>query len=104
GRVLMARKKQASAETVELPSQLGLNAAGPLSEQLMGLRGKPVVLDASKVEAVGGQGLQVLLAAAIAWAGDGVELTFGEPSPAFEDDLGHLGMSVETLLNKGQLQ
>ncbi|SKA36679.1 hypothetical protein SAMN05428963_1211, partial [Consotaella salsifontis] len=46
---------QEESMTVELPAHLGLNAAAPLVEQLLSLRGKAIVLDASKVESVGGQ-------------------------------------------------
>ncbi|SKA37112.1 hypothetical protein SAMN05428963_12164, partial [Consotaella salsifontis] len=47
---------------------------------------------------------QVLLSAVATWKADGIALSFGEPSPAFEEDLGHLGLSVATLMDKGQLQ
>ena len=62
--------------------------------------GRSVVLDASGVQRIGGQCLQVLLAAASAWRQDGYSLAFAAPSPAFEDGLSLLGFTPMSLLGK----
>ena len=57
--------------TVTLGAALDMTAAGPLTKELLAVRGKPVALDASNVIRVGGQCLQVLLSAQATWAADG---------------------------------
>ncbi|TKT75512.1 STAS domain-containing protein [Aquamicrobium sp. LC103] len=68
---------------ISLPSQLDIKAAAPLAAELLALRGKDLTLDASAVEQLGGQCIQVLLSAAATWAADGAELAVREPSAAF---------------------
>ena len=70
---------------VQLEAVLDLGAAERLHAQLMGLRGQPIDIDASKVERLGGLCLQVLLAARKSWAADGQDVQLSASSPAFED-------------------
>jgi chemotaxis protein CheX len=74
-----------ATESMTLPDELDIKAAGPLAANLLAVRGKDLVLNASRIERVGGQCLQVLLSAAAAWNADGAEMTIEEPSPAFVD-------------------
>ena len=83
-------RRRASSPTV-LPPILDLRAAGPLAAELLGRRGKPIVLDGAGVERLGGQCLQVLLSARATWAADGQPFRIDRPSTAFTDTLGALG-------------
>ena len=89
-----------SRATVELPAVLDLRAAAPLADQLLALRGEPLTIDASKVDRIGGQCLQVLMSAAATWAADGASLQIAAPSEAFESGLELLGLSTNRLLSK----
>ena len=57
------------------------------------VRGQDVALEAGEVRRVGGQCLQVLLAARAAWTSDGHAFEFRDPSPAFTDGVALLGAS-----------
>jgi chemotaxis protein CheX len=83
-----------AAESITLPTELDIKAAGPLTTQLLGLRGKDVTLNASQIERVGAQCLQVLLSAASTWTADGAELVISEPSPAFTDAIEIAGLEL----------
>jgi len=95
----MARAKPKAA-VVDLPAHLDLTAAAPLHEQLLGLRGEAVGIDASKVESLGGQCLQVLLSAVVTWKADAVPLQINNASAGFEGGLRLLGLSLDSLLDK----
>ncbi|MEZ5957210.1 MAG: STAS domain-containing protein [Hyphomonadaceae bacterium] len=68
---------------MKLTSVLDLGAAAPLWKGLHELRGQPVTVDASAVDRLGGQCLQVLLAARVQWAQDGIPFSISSPSQAF---------------------
>lgn len=70
---------------MQLASTLDLAAAAPLSAALRAQRGKPIELDVSAVERLGGLCLQVLVAAQRAWQADGVPFTLVNPSQPFAD-------------------
>ena len=91
------KKNTAETAILSLPAHLDLPAAGPLHEQLLGYRGGALGIDASRVESVGGQCLQVLLSAVATWRADGVVLSFLRPSAGFENGLALLGLSLERL-------
>ncbi|MBW4035678.1 MULTISPECIES: STAS domain-containing protein [Acidiphilium] len=55
---------------LRLDPLLDIKAAAPLYALLRGQRGHDLVIDASAVERIGGQCLQVLLAARASWAAD----------------------------------
>jgi chemotaxis protein CheX len=76
-----------SRAQLKLPAVLDVTCAGELAGQLRGLRGAPLVLDASAVERVSGLGLQVLLSARLTWAADGAPMAVSAPSFAFQDAL-----------------
>ena len=88
------------ATTFELPAVLDLKATGPLAEKFLGLRGQNVVIDASKVERVGTQCVQILLSAAATWKDDMAPLAIANPSDAFTAGLKLLGLSPETVMEK----
>ncbi len=76
---------------VVLPAVLDLAAAAPLLETLKARQGTPVTLQAGEVRRLGGQCLQVLLAAHRRWADDGQAWRIADPSPAFSDALALFG-------------
>jgi chemotaxis protein CheX len=76
-----------------LPAVVNTASVGPLRAQLADRRGTPLEIDASKVERIGGLGLQVLLSAARTWAGDGQVFAVATPSPAFTEMLRLTGAS-----------
>ncbi|WP_157017980.1 STAS domain-containing protein [Mesorhizobium xinjiangense] len=79
---------------VTLPPVLDITQTTPLAAQLNACRGKDVVVDASNVERVGAQCIQVLLSAAATWAQDGAELIVSEPSAAFAEGLQSMGLEI----------
>ncbi len=84
--------KSDMAATVSLPPVLDITAAGPLAAELMGARGKDISVDASKVEKIGAQCIQVLLSAAATWAHDGMEFELSRPTDALVERLGTAGL------------
>src|SRR5262249_43076649 len=74
------RVKKRAPQRLRLPEVLDLRAAAPLAQSFLSHRGKELVVDASRVERVGAQCLQVLLAAAATWATDGARLSLGRPT------------------------
>lgn len=68
---------------MQLPPILDLGAAAPLATEFNGARGKPMEVDASSVERVGGLCLQVLVAAQLAWRADGVSFAIVNASESF---------------------
>ncbi|MDB5420496.1 MAG: chemotaxis protein CheX [Brevundimonas sp.] len=68
-----------------LPAVLDLQYAEPLRAELLELRGRPVTLDASAVDRLGGLCLQVLISAQKSWAADGQMLSIAPMSDAFAD-------------------
>lgn len=74
-----------AATVLPLPAQLGLTAAAPLASALLAERGRPLALDASAVERLGGLCLQVLLSARLTWITDDQPLTLAAASPAFRE-------------------
>ena len=91
------KKKTAAVAILTLPAHLDLPAAATLHEQLLGMRGEPIAIDASKVESLGGQCLQILLSAVVTWKADMTQLSFVKASTGFENGLRLLGMSVDAL-------
>ena len=73
-----------AGEILLLDPVLDLVAAEKLHGQLVALRGRPLDIDASAVERMGGLSLQVLLSAQKTWAADGGSLRFSALSPAFQ--------------------
>ena len=78
-------------ERIELPSVLGLTEAAGLRDRLLASRGRMIDLDGSKVERLGGLGLQILLSAHATWGRDGQRLRLLQPSDALRDGLALFG-------------
>ncbi len=71
--------RTAAHSTLKLSPVLDLNQASVLHGKLKELRGKPVTVDASEVERVGAQCVQILMAGIKAWEADGKQFTFRRP-------------------------
>lgn len=89
-----------TAQILELPEVLDLNAASRLHEQILTLKGKEIVVDATAVKRVGAQCVQVLLAAARFWRAERLQFHVGTGSDAYATTLQLLGISDEALLPK----
>lgn len=76
---------------VNLASTLDLLAAAPLKEEIANRAGNGVVLDASGVERLGAQCLQVLLAARAKWRAEKLAFCVINPSATFSEHLRVLG-------------
>lgn len=95
----MASKKGAE-KSLKLAAVLDLNEASNLKANLSSLRGGAVTIDASGVERVGAQCVQVLVAAAKAWEQDKHPFTFEKASDAFLKTLQLIGVNIDHLLAK----
>ena len=94
----MAAKK--SATSMKLESVLDLNQASALKKELVAASGKNIVIDASGVERVGVQCIQVLVAASRAWEEDTRSFTFSAISDAFSRTLNLVGVNIDHLIAK----
>jgi len=92
-----------SAAVLRLGQVLDLNAAGPLAHELLALRGRNVDIDASAVERLGAQCLQVLLSAHATWNTDGATFAVVSPSDEFTTTLALLGAPIEQHFNSREL-
>jgi chemotaxis protein CheX len=88
---------QALFATLRLPPNLDLRAATPLLAEFGGLRGRPLTIDASAVEKIGAQCVQILVSAQQTWARDGVAITLTNPSGAFSSALELLGVPTRKI-------
>ena len=79
------------SEVLVLPAVLDIRAADDLKTQLLALRGRPLAIDASAVERLGGLCLQVLLSARRTWDEDRQTLTVAPASDAFADQWAAFG-------------
>lgn len=70
---------------LSLPAVLDLAQAETLKSALLPMRGRSIIVDASRVERLGGLCLQVLLSAEKTWAQDGHALKIADPSAEFSD-------------------
>jgi chemotaxis protein CheX len=82
---------------IDLPAVLDITAAGPLASDILLNRGKDVTVDASRVERMGAQCLQVLLSAVATWSHDGMEFEVTGPSPEFVEALETAGLGMDHL-------
>ena len=94
----MSAIANALERTVQLPPVMDLNAAAPLAGDLLTYRGNDLLADASQVERIGGQGVQVLLSALATWREDGSKFKVVNPSPAFKEAIELLGINEPELL------
>jgi chemotaxis protein CheX len=81
--------------TLRLNPVLDLNAAGPLAHDLLALRGQDLAVDASAVQRLGAQCLQVLLSAKATWGADSASFTLQAGSPEFIATLAQLGAPID---------
>ncbi len=95
----MASKKAAQTE-LKLPAVLDLNEASELRGKLLSMRGSALAIDASGVERVGAQCMQVLMAGAKAWEDDKQSFGFAKASEAFLKTVQLIGINIEHLLAK----
>ncbi|THD61034.1 STAS domain-containing protein [Phenylobacterium sp.] len=79
------------ATSLILAESLDMTAASPLKAQLLAARGSALSLDASAVRRLGGQCLQVLLAARAAWTADGGDWRIATASEEFADAVRLMG-------------
>jgi len=82
------------SSALTLPEVLDICEAAPLAASLLAARGNQVVIDASRVEKVGAQCVQVLLSAHATWLRDGASFNISSPSRGFVDSLETLGIPV----------
>jgi chemotaxis protein CheX len=85
------------ADVLALPAILDLTAAAALLENFLTLRGRPLNMHAGDVQRLGGQCLQVLLAARTAWAADEQDLNLHDCSEDFLAALNLFGVAQNTL-------
>ena len=95
----MAAKKAGSGN-IKLPPVLDLNEASTLQGQLMNMRGSDIVLDASGVERVGVQCVQVLVAGARAWGQDQKSFLVEKASQSFEKTMQLIGIDPANMVAK----
>ncbi len=95
----MGRKSKppSEAERIVLNAVLDLKAATPLTEQMLERRGSDVEVDSGRVQRLGGQCLQVLLAARATWKADGKRFLVINIPPMIVETLILLGVSTEDL-------
>ena len=77
--------------SLSLPAVLDLAQAEVLKAALLPMRGQSVVIDASRVERLGGLCLQVLISAQQTWASDGHALKIDDVSREFADQWNAFG-------------
>jgi chemotaxis protein CheX len=99
----MARKKKEDPK-VQLAAVLDLTAAAPLADALLARRKKATVVDASNVQRLGAQCLQVLIAAANTWKEDGVAFRIDGMSDGFSEGLRLMGVTPEMFSAEGFTQ
>ena len=83
-----------AAQGLQLPEILDVTFAGPLAEQLLALRGSTLTIDATQVQRVGAQCVQVIMSAVSTWKADEVTLSVVDPSQEFRDALSLLGIGL----------
>ena len=91
-----------TTQTLRLDEELDLAAAAPLKAAILACRGEALQLDASAVQRLGGLCLQVLLAAAEAWRGDGLVLEITGASEPFVRAWRQLGADQHLPVSLGE--
>ena len=86
-----SRPEQDGTARLSLEPILDLRAAARLRENLLEMQGRPVTVDGSNVQRLGGLCFQVLLSAAQTWAAEGAQFRIADASPALADALVLLG-------------
>lgn len=89
-------------DEIELPPVLDLVAASGLLENILERRGQNLLLNGAAVQRLGGQCLQVLLAARATWAADEQVLRLQNLSEDFIASLELMGLSPEDLMHHAE--
>ncbi|WP_395697540.1 STAS domain-containing protein [Methylocella sp.] len=97
----MTPDMRAPTRAMELAPVLDVMAGAPLAARLRACSGANVTIDGSRVERLGGQCLQILLAAAASFRAHGARLRLVDPSPAMLDDLALFGVGRADLESGG---
>jgi chemotaxis protein CheX len=92
----MTHDDTASVQKLQLAEVLSLMAAAPLAKSLAQVRGSDVLIDASQVQHLGAQCLQVLLSAASTWSAEGALLRVVNRSAGFAAGLELMGVPAAT--------
>jgi chemotaxis protein CheX len=92
--------KNSPQKELSLAKVLDLNEATALHGKLMSMRGNDISIDASAVERVGAQCVQVLLAAAKSWEDDKKSFSIAKVSNAFTKTMQLIGINIDPLLAK----
>ena len=87
----MKSSADATAATLKLRPVLDLTAAEPLKADFMALRGRPLAVDASEVDRIGGLCLQVVLSARATWAAEKIPFRVAPTSDGFQETLATFG-------------
>lgn len=87
-----------------LPASLDTRAAPALHEALMGFDGQPLTLDGSQVESLGGQCLQILLAAYETWGKSETPFAIENSSDALTAQWSAFGAPLHQLSPQGDAQ
>lgn len=87
---------QVTSASLCLPAILDLKAVTALRQDFLAHKDRPVEIDASAVQRLGGLCLQVILAARASWAADGQPFTIITPSPRFDEDLMLFGATLSS--------
>lgn len=77
-----------------LPDRLDSSAVPGLIAALLGRMGRPLVLDAGRVEVIGALALEVIIAGGRQWDIDGKSLTISRPSARFTAACRALGFNA----------
>jgi chemotaxis protein CheX len=99
---MKAAAKSAPA-ALRLNQVLDLNAASPLAAEFLALRGRAVEVDASAVERLGAQCLQVLLSAHRTWDADGAAFAVVAASDEFTSTAALMGAPIDQHFNAREL-
>jgi chemotaxis protein CheX len=90
--------KKTAAKGLNLAPVLDLNEATALHGKLMALRGADLTIDASSVERVGAQCVQVLMASKKNWDEDKLAFKFSKVSDTFSKTMQLIGINIEPML------
>jgi chemotaxis protein CheX len=97
---IVSESEQEIGPVLKLPAVLDLKAAGPLAAAFLARRGRDITVDAGQVQRLGGQCLQVLLAAQVGWQEDLNAMHLQAPSADFLLALELFGVTPEHLFQE----
>ena len=89
--------ENAGNREISLIPILDLCAASPLLQELTAHRGENLVIDASQVERIGAQCVQVLLSAVNTWDADGNALSITNATSVFCETISELGVQLNNI-------